>query len=178
MTSRPIFAPLTLALALSAAPALASDNAEDEREGAEAAAAADADAQAQPETPPSPFLFAKPVFDETWATIGLGTGLVPSYAGSNDYISFPLPLIVGRVGGVGISPNGPGLVLDLNPGKPGLAPRKRARVAFGPAFRFRNDRNNRIADEVVARAGTLDAAWKWAPMPQSRSPMWSSLSTN
>jgi outer membrane scaffolding protein for murein synthesis (MipA/OmpV family) len=143
MTSRPIFALLTLAFARSAAPAIASE---------------DADAQAQPEAPPPPFPFAKPVFDETWATIGLGAGLVPSYAGSNDYIAFPLPLIVGRVGGVGISPNGPGLVLDLNPGKPGLAPRKRARVAFGPAFRFRNDRNNRIADEVVARAGTLDAA--------------------
>jgi outer membrane scaffolding protein for murein synthesis (MipA/OmpV family) len=49
-------------------------------------------------------------------------------------------------------------VLDLNPGKPGLAPRKRPRLAFGPAFRFRNDRNNRISDDVVARAGTLDAA--------------------
>lgn len=152
-------APLTLALALGAAPALAAENAE-----AEAGAAAEEQPQPQPEPAPapepalSPFAFAKPVFDETWATIGLGAGLVPSYAGSNDYIAFPLPLIAGRVGGVGISPNGPGLVLDLNPGKPGLAPRKRARLAFGPAFRFRNDRNNRISDDVVARAGELDAA--------------------
>lgn len=149
-------APLTLALALGAAPALAAEN-------AEAEAGATVEEQPQPEPAPAPpapppFAFTKPVFDETWATIGLGAGLVPSYAGSNDYIAFPLPLIAGRVGGVGISPNGPGFVLDLNPGKPGLAPRKRARLAFGPAFRFRNDRNNRISDEVVARAGELDAA--------------------
>lgn len=151
-------APLTLALALGAAPALAAENAE-----AEAGATVEEQPQPQPEPAPAPpapppFAFTKPVFDETWATIGLGAGLVPSYAGSNDYIAFPLPLIAGRVGGVGISPNGPGFVLDLNPGKPGLAPRKRARIAFGPAFRFRNDRNNRISDEVVARAGELDAA--------------------
>ncbi|WDA39696.1 MipA/OmpV family protein [Erythrobacter sp. BLCC-B19] len=121
-----------------------------------APAPAPADAQT-PAAPPA-FAFAKPVFDETWATIGLGLGMVPSYAGSDDYIAFPLPLIVGRVGGVGISPNGPGFVLDFNPPKPGLAPRKGARIAFGPAFRFRNDRNNRISDAVVARAGKLDAA--------------------
>lgn len=39
-----------------------------------------------------------------------------------------------------------------------MGPRKGARLAFGPAFRFRNDRNNRISDDVVARAGKLDAA--------------------
>ena len=116
------------------------------------------DAQPAPPAAPPPFAFAKPVYDDTWATLGLGVGLVPSYAGSNDYIAFPLPLIVGRVGGVGISPNGPGFVLDFNSPGPAMAPRKGARLAFGPAFRFRNDRNNRISDDVVARAGTLDAA--------------------
>jgi outer membrane scaffolding protein for murein synthesis (MipA/OmpV family) len=65
---------------------------------------------------------------------------------------------VGRIGGVGISPNGPGLVLDFNAPKPAFAPRKGPQLSFGPAFRFRNDRNNRIRDEVVARAGKLDAA--------------------
>jgi outer membrane scaffolding protein for murein synthesis (MipA/OmpV family) len=49
-------------------------------------------------------------------------------------------------------------VLDLNPGQPGLAPRKGARLAFGPAVRFRNDRAVQIGDAVVARAGKLDAA--------------------
>lgn len=157
MTSRTSFAPLALALAVchagAAAPALA--------EGTEAEnTAAETEQPAPPPPPPAkpPFAFAKPVFDETWATIGLGAGMVPSYAGSNDYIAFPLPLIAGRVGGVGIAPNGPGLVLDLNSPKPAMVPKKGARLAFGPAFRFRNDRNNRISDEVVARAGQLDAA--------------------
>ena len=48
------------------------------------------------------FNLPKPVFDDTWVSIGIGAGLVPSYGGSDDYIVFPLPLIVGRVGGVGI----------------------------------------------------------------------------
>lgn len=146
------FAFVTSLAALAAAPAFASDESADGEDMAGEQAQA-----AQPSAPPS-FAFAKPVFDETWATIGLGAGMVPSYAGSNDYIAFPLPLIAGRVGGVGVSPNGPGLVLDLNPGKPGLAPRKGARLAFGPAVRFRNDRAVQIGDAVVARAGKLDAA--------------------
>ena len=146
------FAFVTSLAALAAAPAFASDESADGED-----MAGDQAQAAQPSAPPS-FAFAKPVFDETWATIGLGAGMVPSYAGSNDYIAFPLPLIAGRVGGVGVSPNGPGLVLDLNPGKPGLAPRKGARLAFGPAVRVRNDRAVQIGDAVVARAGKLDAA--------------------
>lgn len=151
MTPRSLIAPLALVTALAGAPARA------ETAETEVALAGDTQPAAATDTPP-PFAFARPVFDETWATIGLGAGMVPSYAGSDDYIAFPLPLITGRVGGVGVAPNGPGLVLNLNPGKPGLAAGKRTRIAFGPAFRFRNDRNNRIRDEVVARAGKLDAA--------------------
>ena len=106
---------------------------------------------------PPPFQMQKPVFDETWATIGLGAGLVPSYAGSDDYVLFPLPLIVGRVGGVGISPNGPGFVLDFNSPKPSLGPAE-TRLNFGPAFRIRNDRVNQIEDAVVEQLPDLDLA--------------------
>ncbi|KPP87954.1 MipA/OmpV family protein [Erythrobacter sp. HL-111] len=100
----------------------------------------------------------KPVFDRNWVTLGLGAGLVPSYAGSDDYIVFPLPLIVGRLGGVGLNPNGPGITLNLLsqravPGQPGGTS-----FQFGPAFRIRNDRNARIVDEVVEAAGKLDVA--------------------
>ena len=35
--------------------------------------------------PPTGFPGFKPVFDETWATVGIGAGLVPSYSGSDDY---------------------------------------------------------------------------------------------
>ncbi|MBI1402215.1 MAG: MipA/OmpV family protein [Porphyrobacter sp.] len=100
------------------------------------------------------------VFDETWVSVGLGAGLVPSYAGSDDYVVFPLPLVIGRVGGVGIRPNGAGLTLDLlspPPTPPGQGTRK-TRLSLGPAFRLRNDRNSRIKDEVVALASKRDVA--------------------
>lgn len=99
----------------------------------------------------------KPVFDETWATVGIGAGLVPSYSGSDDYILFPLPLIVGRVGGIGISPNGPGFNLDLLSQAPSAAPPETT-FSFGPSFRFRNDRANQIEDPVVELARELDVA--------------------
>ena len=99
----------------------------------------------------------KPVFDETWATVGIGAGLVPSYSGSDDFRVFPLPLIVGRVGGVGISPNGPGFNLDILSQGPRRGPAKTS-VSFGPSFRFRNDRTGSIEDPVVELAGELDTA--------------------
>lgn len=166
MTSRLAFAALA-PFTLWAAPVLASDAAEDA--GADAAAEAVAEGEAEPalvsvqsapQAPPAgapPMAFTKPVFDETWATVGLGVGLVPSYAGSNDYIAFPLPLIVGRVGGIGIRPNGPGLTLDLLSPAPSFGKRK-VRASFGPAFRIRNDRQAQIEDDVVERAGELDLA--------------------
>lgn len=106
----------------------------------------------RPQGPPQ-----KPVFDETWATVGIGAGLVPSYAGSDDYVFFPLPVIAGRVGGVGISPNGPGFALDLFSPAPFFGQRS-VRFSGGPAFRIRNDRADRIEDEVVERAEDLDLA--------------------
>ncbi len=148
-----------------AAPAMASDE-NDER--AEETAEAETQ-QERPSGPPAgvgqanerggapggpPF---KPVFDETWATIGIGAGLVPSYSGSDDYRVFPLPLIVGRVGGVGISPNGPGFNLDLLSQGPTRGPAKTT-FSLGPSFRFRNDRANQIEDEVVELAGELETA--------------------
>jgi outer membrane scaffolding protein for murein synthesis (MipA/OmpV family) len=166
MTRHPRLSPFVLCAALSAlaaAPVQA-----DEGDAATTATATESDeaaetisiaAQAaQPAPTGAPLTFAKPVFDETWATIGLGVGLVPSYAGSDNYIAFPLPLIVGRVGGVGIAPNGPGFQLDFNSPAPSLAPRTKPRVSFGPAFRIRNDRNFQIQDAVVEAAGTLDVA--------------------
>lgn len=150
-------APIAL-LTLAAMPAQAAEA--EATEAAAAETAADAEAAAQPAPAPAPMAplaFTKPVYDETWATIGLGAGLVPSYAGSNDYIAFPLPLVVGRVGGIGIRPNGAGITLDVLSAKPSLGKRK-TRLAFGPTLRFRNDRNIQINDNVVEAAGELDAA--------------------
>ncbi len=161
----PASGPLALAAALAAAvpaPAFAAEESAEAEASAEdkesiGLAAQAAPAAAQPSAPPA-MVFTRPVFDETWATLGLGAGMVPSYAGSDDYIAFPLPLIAGRVGGVGVTPNGPGFTLDFNSPKPSLAPRTKPRIAFGPTLRLRNDRAIRIGDPVVARAGKLDSA--------------------
>lgn len=93
------------------------------------------------------------VFDETWLTVGLGAGLSPSYTGSNDYIVNPLPLLQGRIGPVRINPRAAGVALDVMP-KSGTG----VDFQFGPAIRIRNDRANRIEDEVVKLAGELDTA--------------------
>ncbi|MFM7404343.1 MAG: MipA/OmpV family protein [Erythrobacter sp.] len=148
---------LVLTAGLFATPALAEESEAKTETAIEVTTDGQPAAQPAPAGAP-PFTFARPVFDDTWATIGVGAAFLPSYAGSDDYIIFPLPLIVGRVGGVGISPNGPGFVLDLNSPKPVMGPRKGSRVAFGPAIRLRNDRNIQIKDNVVARAGELDIA--------------------
>ena len=105
------------------------------------------------------FPLPKIVFDDTWATVGIGAGLVPSYAGSDDYIIFPLPLVAGRIGGVGISPNGPGFALDLFSPAAGIGANK-TRFFGGPAFRIRNDRANQVEDEVVELAEDLDFAFE------------------
>jgi outer membrane scaffolding protein for murein synthesis (MipA/OmpV family) len=152
-----------LAAALIATPALALEGPIDAPERpADAPAPEQAAAPGPPrgdDTMPGPPQ-TTPVFDDTWATIGIGAGLVPSYSGSDDYRLFPLPLIVGRVGGVGITPNGPGFSLDLlskGPRRGPPAPAK-ASVSFGPAFRLRNDRDGQIGDDVVALAGELETA--------------------
>jgi len=98
------------------------------------------------------------VFDETWLTVGIGAGYVPSYSGSDDYVVFPLPLVAGRVGGVGIRPAAAGVTLDLL--SPGLAAGRAEGTQFslGPTIRVRNDRVDRIEDPVVEAAGELDTA--------------------
>ncbi|MGB3711253.1 MAG: MipA/OmpV family protein [Erythrobacter sp.] len=100
------------------------------------------------------------VFDETWLTVGIGAGYVPSYSGSDDYVFFPLPLVAGRVGGVGITPSGAGVSLDLLSPEAGQAPGASQDVQFslGPAISFRNDRASQIEDPVVEAAGELDTA--------------------
>ncbi|TRD11851.1 MipA/OmpV family protein [Erythrobacter insulae] len=106
---------------------------------------------------PPPGIMADSVFDDTWITVGMGAGLVPSYSGSDDYVFFPLPLIVGRVGGIGITPNGPGFNLNVLSQPPGDAPSQTS-ISFGPTFRFRNDRAGQIEDPVVELAGDLETA--------------------
>lgn len=165
-TSRPILAGL-VALPFAASPALAGNADETVEGGNEPAVSTEsvevesAEQQERPPQGPPPGVGGppggKPVFDETWVSLGVGAGLVPSYSGSDDYVLFPLPLIVGRVGGVGITPNGPGFVLDFLSEPPTAGPPK-TRVSFGPAFRFRNDRDGQVEDEVVELTEDLESS--------------------
>ena len=148
------------AMLLSAAPALATESEEDgsvEAEAPEARAQPGPPASGGEGGPPPGIDMSDSVFDDTWLTLGIGAGLVPSYSGSDDYVVFPLPLIVGRVGGIGITPNGPGLNFDVLSQPPGDGPAETS-FSFGPSFRFRNNRADQIEDEVVKAAGELDTA--------------------
>lgn len=107
--------------------------------------------------PPPGFDVSESVFDEAWVTVGVGIGLTPSYSGSDEYRVFPLPLIVGRVAGVGITPNGPGFNFDLLSKPPGEGMGKTS-ISFGPTVRFRGSRDDDVKDEVVALAGKLESA--------------------
>ncbi|OBV11636.1 MipA/OmpV family protein [Erythrobacter dokdonensis] len=171
-------APCVGALLLGASPALAGETEAEDSLAADAAAAAtgaeastatvqSGQAQGGPQgqqagapagMPPGgpPF---KTVFDKNWITVGLGAGLVPTYAGSDNFQFFPLPLVVGRVGGVGIRPSAAGLTLDFLSPQPTLVSRKKKpTVSLGPTFRFRNDRAVDSGDDVVNAAGRLDNA--------------------
>ena len=96
------------------------------------------------------------VFDGDWVTLGVGVGVGPSYAGSDDYVLIPAPVIQGKIGGIGVTPRPAGLALnvldDVGSDKIGLS--------FGPTFRLRNDRADQIEDEVVKLAGELDRAFE------------------
>lgn len=99
------------------------------------------------------------VFDDNWVSIGIGAGYGPSYDGSDDYVVFPLPVIQGSLGGIGIQPRPAGLALDVIQDGDGEGPN----FAFGPSFRLRNDRADQIEDEVVELAGELDRAFEIGP---------------
>ncbi len=98
------------------------------------------------------------VYDGDWLSIGLGVGYAPSYDGSDDYVLFPLPVVQGSLGGIGISPRPAGLALDFIPdAEDGPS------FSFGPAFRLRNSRADQIEDPVVEAAGELDRAFEIGP---------------
>jgi outer membrane scaffolding protein for murein synthesis (MipA/OmpV family) len=99
------------------------------------------------------------VFDDNWINVGVGAGLIPTYAGSDDYFVFPLPLVTGRLGGVGFRPSGAGMNFDLLSPQPSVLQQTKApQFSLGPTFRFRVERSVDSRDPVVEAAGRLDAA--------------------
>lgn len=99
------------------------------------------------------------VFDDNWINVGVGVGLIPSYAGSDDYVAFPLPLFTGRLGGVGFRPSGAGVNFDVLSPQPSVLQQSKApQFSLGPTFRFRVERAVDSRDPVVEASGRLDTA--------------------
>lgn len=53
------------------------------------------------------------VFDGDFLTIGAGAVVAPSYEGSNNYVLFPGPAVIGRVEGINFITRGTGISADL-----------------------------------------------------------------
>ncbi len=98
------------------------------------------------------------VFDGNWISVGVGVAYGPSYDGSDDYVLSPAPLIQGSYGGIDINGRPAGLAVDFI-GDSESGPSFDA----GITFRIRNNRANRIKDDIVELAGELDTAIEVGP---------------
>jgi outer membrane scaffolding protein for murein synthesis (MipA/OmpV family) len=98
------------------------------------------------------------VFDGDYLSIGAGAAYGPSYAGSDDYVVYPVPLVQGSFHGVAINPRSGGVALDFIPN-----PADGVGFNLGVAGRVRLDRARHIKDPVVRSLGKLDTAVEVGP---------------
>lgn len=98
------------------------------------------------------------VFDGDYLSVGVGAAYGPSYAGSDDYVFFPVPLLQGSFHDVAINPRSGGVALDFIPD-----PDKGVGFNLGVAARARLDRSRKIKDPVVRSLGKLDTAIEVGP---------------
>lgn len=98
------------------------------------------------------------VYDGDWITVGAGAVYAPSYDGSDDYVIFPVPMVMGQIGPVGISPRGGGVALDFIPD-----PEEGVSFDLGVAVGLNSNRADQIEDPVVEAAGELDRAVEIGP---------------
>jgi outer membrane protein len=98
------------------------------------------------------------VYDGDYLSVGVGAAYGPSYAGSDDYDVFPVPLVQGSFHGVAINPRSGGVALDFIPN-----PADGVGFNLGVASRVRLDRTGGIKDPVVRSLGKLDTAVEVGP---------------
>jgi len=98
------------------------------------------------------------VFDGDYLSVGALAAYGPTYAGSDDYTVYPVPLVQGSFHGVAIDPRSGGLALDFIPD-----PADGLGFNLGVAGRVRLDRAHRIKDPVVRSLGKLDTAVELGP---------------
>ena len=122
------------------------------------ATAQEAESGRAEEGPPAERNFDPGILGGDFITVGVGGALSPSYTGSDDYVFSVLPVALGNVGGVQITPRAAGLRLDFieNPDE-GVG------FDLGIAARLRNNRAEDIEDEVVLQYGELDRAVEIGP---------------
>jgi len=96
-------------------------------------------------------------FSGDYLSVGVGVAVVPSYAGSDDYVFTPVPAVQGSIGGVGINPRGGGIALDFVPASGNVD------FDLGIAGKLRSDRAVQIEDPVVLGLGKLDRAIEVGP---------------
>lgn len=95
----------------------------------------------------------KSVFDGDYLSVGVGAVYGPTYDGSDDYMTYVVPLVQGRLKGVGISTRAGGIGLDFVPGT----------LNLGIAGRWRQNRSGDPKDAVVTTLGELDKAIEVGP---------------
>ncbi|RJY10385.1 MipA/OmpV family protein [Aurantiacibacter aquimixticola] len=98
------------------------------------------------------------VFGGDFVTVGVGAAYSPSYTGSDDYVISVLPVVLGSLGGIDISPRAGGVSVDF-------IEDERGEVGFdlGIAARLRGNRASRIEDPIVESYGELDRAIEVGP---------------
>jgi outer membrane protein len=97
-------------------------------------------------------------FDGDWLAVGVGVGVGPTYSGSDDYAVFPFPLVMGSLGGVGISARPSGMALDFIPQSDGTLG-----FSLGPSVRLRSNRAGDPKDAVVATLPRLKRTFELGP---------------
>ena len=102
----------------------------------------------------------KTVFDGTYATVGLGASISPSYDGSDNYAISVLPVIMGAIDGIEFTPRGPGFAVDFARDEKD----DKIDLTLGIVGTMNFDRVNNIKDPVVQQLGKLDLAVEIGPV--------------
>lgn len=97
------------------------------------------------------------VYSGDYLSIGIGGAFSPSYAGADDYVFTPLPVLQGSLGGVGFNPRAGGIGLDFVPAGDTVD------FDLGVAGRLRSDRAVQVEDPVVLGLGKLTRAIEIGP---------------
>lgn len=97
--------------------------------------------------------------DGDFLSIGGGVGVSPSYSGSDDYVAFPLPIVQGSLGGIGINPRPGGIAFDFIDDASGAD----TTFSLGVAGKLNRNRATQIKDPVVEAFGELDTAIEVGP---------------